>query len=146
MADWYADIDPLLSSPLTDEALHQLIDAVQPIHGSLTVPQDGEDRRMGLRIDSEADNRTTALHALENALPALLKLVAGAAMTIPPLVSATEVGRIAGVSLTGANILAKGEGFLLPVAVTKSGPLWAETAKWAWATHRNTCSGRRGIA
>lgn len=155
---WFVDLHLKLQASPSDALIDDLVDALNPMGGNLTV---GPGPAVGLSLVLDNDTVWQAAESvrtfLEKDLSQLLpnpevsslrvldeatRTAENEAPTFPDLVAVADIADILGVSRQQAYRLASREGFPTPALTPRTGPLWTRAAVESWNERTERHRGR----
>lgn len=155
---WFVDLDLKLQAEPSDELVDELIDAVDPLNGTLAV---GPGPALGVSLVVDAASAWQVAETVRAFLEKdLAQLVPGPEVTslrildeatrtaeneaprFPELAAVPDIADMLGVSRQQAHRLTNREGFPTPALTPRTGPLWVRAAVEAWNERTERHKGR----
>jgi len=155
---WFADVSFIAATAISDEHLDEIIDALAPHGGAVSLSPDTNAGTISVAFDADdvMDASRIATTIAEDTIGRFstidvikLDVRDEAEMekeintpAIPDLVGYAEIAEMAGVSRQRARQFSKIAGFPVAVVETAAGPLRLRASIEAWLRNRNTKPGR----
>lgn len=148
-ATWFIDVDLAIDGPLSDDTLDTLMEAVEPLYGSVSLS--GSGKAVGLSLAVEARDYWQALERGKSFLAGTIADVLNHPVVrsfrvldeptrekentrpqFPELISVPDIADLLGVTRQAARKHTLKADFPEPLLTPRTGPLWARAAVEAW--------------
>lgn len=158
-ATWFIDVDLATEGPLFDEALDALMEAVEPLYGTVSLSDSG--KAVGLSLAVEAHDYWQALELgksfLEGSIADVLSHPTVRSFRVldeptrekentkpqfPELISVPDIADLLGVTRQAARKHTLKADFPKPLLTPRTGPLWARAAVETWRENSQRRPGR----